>query len=244
MPSNNNTVFNNYQRITGTLATGKNELTEKEHRLQRITLLGANAVVATIDYVPGLYEGITALIGISALQAFGNISNAKDFILSSIAAGFSAGAFTGLEQYVSGILMEKTVKYFHKSFKFWDIHRKHDLSLKNKKADETGVGLVFGTAAAIGVHHAKDSDRKPNEDRALNKRLSAKIFALNAAGLSVAAMAVQGLEANGMADTAHTFESVAKNPALYIGIFGLYKFIKYTHNKKQFKLYNQTLPTA
>lgn len=227
-----------YRRVkdTAVIASGEIATGKKSKWL----LLGSTAVFLALDWGPG-NELLIGTVGTNAHQAF-EPSNWQELLVTSAAAGTAAGISSAAMQTTGGILMSGTVRAFPEALDHWDATRKEPVSAEetNNKGD-LATGIALGTAAAVVEKNLQAPNRTFKDDASLSIRTSAAIGAFNTGLVTAVSIGTRVLENQGLESQAQFLETVAKNPATYLALFGAYKANQYRKSRKTARKTNSQL---
>jgi hypothetical protein len=232
-----------------TKAVFKEELSEKGKRLSKYILVGTSALTTSIEFLPGAWEGLVSLVGVTALQQIGTTATWPELAATSIATGVSTGAFTGAEQVLAAILMSNTVRRFPKTFKHIDENKTRPTTEKDKEKASNATGVLLGAPVAVMEQNLRDPNRDLKKDLKLSASMSGKVFMFNALLVSLLAGGIQTFDKIGMETISSGLENIAKNPAIFVALFGLIKLRQSLKEDKEYErnqlvsLVNSPLPT-
>lgn len=211
------------------IKTARTEISE--FSAKRYALLGATVTGLIFEWSPA-NEAVLGAIGIGAHQSFGTSSTINDSIIDRVATGAITGSASFIEQAIVGSLTAVSLSQFPKTFHKWQESRPENSLQSVSKSGSALTALGLGSSMAVLEKQIIDKNSSSKENVKLALKTSAIVGTANALLATSVSAGLDVLDRNGQEQLSDNIENVAKNPLLYLGIFGLAKTIHVIKNKK------------
>lgn len=216
-------------RFTELIKTARGEISE--FSAKRYALLGATITGLIFEWSPA-NEAVLGAIGIGTHERFGASTSTSDSVIDRIATGAVTGSASFIEQAIVGSLTAVSLSQFPKTFNKWQESRPENSLQTVSKSGSALTALGLGSSMAVLEKQIIDKSSSSKENIKLALKTSAIVGTANALLAASVSTGLDILDSNGQEQLSDNIADIAKNPLLYLGVFGVAKAIQYKKTKK------------
>lgn len=217
------------KKVAQVLKTGVSELGEFSAR--RYALFGATIAGLVFEWSPA-NEAVLGAIGVSAHEQLGTGGSITHAVVDRLATGAITGASSFIEQFSVGALTALSVKQFPKTFKVWQDSRPENAIQSVSTSSSAMTALALGSSMAVVEKQIIDKSTTHKDNLVLVAKTSAVVGGFNTILAGAVSGGLEILDRAGQHGLSENIADTVKNPLLYIGLFGLAKFVSYKKDKK------------
>lgn len=217
------------KRTTEILKSGAKEL--GKFSAKKYALFGASITGIAFEWSPA-NEALLGLVGVTAHENFGTSGPISSSIIDRLATGAITGGVSLTEQAIVGTITALSLTQFPETFKLWQESRPEDARQSVSKSGSALTALSLGSSMAVLENKVVNKQATTKDNVKLALKTSAIVGTFNMALVSSVSTALEVLDRNGQQELSDNIADLAKNPLLYLGIFGVAKVIQFKKTKK------------
>jgi hypothetical protein len=188
--------------------------------LNKQVLLGATVAAVAFDLSP-LNEWITGASSSVVNQGLGEVNSTFEIARNTMLAAGVGGVVMTAEQVAVGSITAVALQEFPSSAK---VFNEGKISEDNTSLNGSVADTVFlGTSIALGLKHKNESNRSLKDDLKFVAKGAPLVGMYMFGVVGVVGTAINLLDYKGYDTASETLESLATNPLVYFGLYGLAK---------------------
>lgn len=197
---------------------------------KKYALFGASITGIAFEWSPA-NEALLGLVGVTAHENFGTSGPIGSSIIDRLSTGAITGGVSLAEQAIVGTITALSITQFPETFKLWQDSRSENARQSVSKVGSALTALSLGSSMAVLENKVVNKQVTTKDNVKLALKTSAIVGGFNLALVSTISTALEVLDRNGQQELSKDIASIAKNPLLYLGIFGIAKVIQLNKTK-------------